>query len=138
MKKIKILVSLFIFSCVISAIGVKADHTRILNDIIIPTLAGTYTTSYYSKTVEGPQYAVKNTAIDSFSADERAVKARLAGVDNDCLWVTLPKGTITELHICTSRIGEMQGSFALQLRHVKVLATTSHFFGTWYLDDTGL
>lgn len=133
MKKVKILMAAFVVSCVVSAMGVNAAQTVGLTNITVPALVGTYSTGYHSKTQDGHQYAKKTSAIDSLSGDERAVKARLAGVDNDFLWVTLPKGTKTQIHSGYSQLGDYTGSFSLQLRHVKVLATTSTFNGTWWL-----
>lgn len=134
MKKFKILFITFIASCIFCAIGVKADHFTSWASLELQALKGIYTSDSYSKTAWSDQYAKKDYATDKLSGDERAVEARLQNITTS--WTTLPKGQTTKLNAGSTNLGQVSGTYKLQLRLQKSTVSGARFGGTWYLDDT--
>lgn len=134
MKKIKILLGVFIISCVFCATGVKATSFKSWASLEIPRLQGIYTSDAYQKTVFSDQYAKKDYATDKLSGDERAIQARLQNITTS--WTDLPKGSIETLDVGSTNLGQAPGTYKLQLRAKKSTLSEAWFGGHWYLDDT--
>lgn len=134
MKKIKILLGVFIISCIFCATGVKATSFKSWVSLTIPALSKTYTSDAYQKTVFSDQYAKKDYATDKLSGDERAIQARLQNITTS--WTDLPKGSIIKLNAGSTNLGQAPGTYKLQLRAKLSTVTEAYFGGHWYLDDT--
>lgn len=133
MKKLKIVVSLFLFTCILSLNNIKADSYLNFASITVPSMQGIYTSSSVYKTSLSNQYIKKIAAIDKLSGDERTIGARLKDVTT--YYAKTVKGSYVQLFNNNSGLGQTTGSYKLQLKAEKWTATSSAFSGSWILDD---
>ena len=131
MKKVKIILGLFVLTCIMSAAHVNAESLG-FTGVTVPGWQGVYTSPTMYKQSHGRQTIEKYSALDSFSSDERAIGARLKGVTSN--YVTTVKNAEVDLPGTNPGAGMLDGNYQLQLRANKLLATSASFNGYWKLD----
>ena len=132
LSKLKTVVGLFLFTCILSMYNVKADSFISFIDIKIPSAQVVYTSDPVTKTTISEQYVKKNGAIDSLSGDERAIGARLKNITT--YYVETEKNKYVQLFSTNSSLGANPGVYELQLKANKWTVTSVSFTGSWALD----
>ena len=125
MNKIKVVLAVFLVTCTLSMLNVRADSYLSLINVTIPSLAGNYTTDSVTKTTISKQY------IKKFST-EGTIGARLENVTTQ--YATTVTNTYVPLISTSGGLGEVPTSYKLSLRNSWSLFSTT-FTGTWVLDD---
>lgn len=133
MNKVKIVIGVFILTCVLSVMNVKADSYLGLVGVKVPAMLDTYTTGNVKKTTISNQYIKKIGATDVLSGDEREIGARLQEVTT--YYVTTEKGKYVQLFNDNAGLGATPGNYKLTLRAGSWRATAASFSGNWVLDD---
>lgn len=133
MKKVKILLGVFVVSILASFSGANAAHFRGFVNVKLGKLSGVYTSSPQTKEVSSFQYVNTSGATDNLSGDTRAISVRTrsnsdvytswtsANVDQWATWGSANKDT---------------GSYYLQVKATKSTLSTVTYNGIWYIDDT--
>lgn len=132
MKYLKITVSLFAVTLVLSLVGVSAE-TYNINNIKIPIFSGVYTTAEKAKMNFNNQYVKKTKAVDDWSGDGRAISAKVHGKLTgmyDTAWTSIPQNK----NVMLDNNSTVPGSWELKLRSDKSLASTATFSGVWTIE----
>lgn len=133
MNKIKIVVGLFIFTCILSLNNVNAASYLGFANITVPSMQGLYTSRGIEKTTISNQYVNKIAARDKLSNDDRAIGARLQDITTE--YMLLETGKNIKLLNDNAGLGQVPGTYKLTLKAQKWTISEVSFSGTWYLDD---
>lgn len=135
-KLIKIMAIIFVCTAIVQVGGARAATGYVgFADIDIPYFQLPYNGPTAEKTVEGPQYAVKSSAIDAISGNERAVEAQVCEGAACTAWLKLPKGQIKSWG--NTKI--YKGAYRIRIRNSNPdVPTGSRFWGSWRLDYKGV
>ena len=130
MKYLKITVLLFAVATLLSALGVNAQTTALI-DVTIPVFKGTYYSNQADKLTLGYQKIMKTDAKDDLTGDGRAISGRImkltvSGGFSD--WKQLPKNVLVQY----DQFKEY-GIFEIALQSDKSLPMTASFWGIWDL-----
>lgn len=131
MKKIKIIITLFILTCILSLSNIKADSYLGFAGIKVPAAQGTYVSSEAKKITISDQYVRSNGAIDVLSGDDRGVAAKIHNVSQRS--VTLSVGNYVKLD--ANGIGQAPATYQLEFRATRWTATAATLSAMWILDD---
>ncbi len=130
MKQVKVIITLLTIIIVFSINSVSASTALSMIDVTIPSLKREYISPLMQKTNFGPQYAIKYTARDVWSGDNRAVEANIQQVNNR--WVTLNTSE-TRLSTEASGPGLVPANYKLKIRAKTVTLSPITFNGAWML-----
>ena len=78
MKKMKLVFLVFVVTCILSIMNVKASYL-VISGITIPRFSGIYTSDEAVKDTFSNQYMKKIGAVDKNSGDGRAIEAQIRG-----------------------------------------------------------
>lgn len=129
MKRIKIIISLFIFSSIFAVTSVAAANSigfLGMADITIPIFGNVYTSATVSKTELGNQYAM----IDESSKD---IMGAIKGV---ALFTKLSKSSYTQLQNSNSGYGLVKDDYNIQLKTATSQWTTTSAWASWILNGS--
>ena len=132
MKKMKLVFLVFVVTCILSIMNVKASYL-VISGITIPRFSGIYTSDEAVKDTFSNQYMKKIGAVDKNSGDGRAIEAQIQGALTG--FILLNDNQFTVLPNSNSGYGEMPGTYRILLKSKKSLITEAYFTGKWVLDE---
>lgn len=132
MKKFKVVFSVFVVTCILSIMNVKAGYL-VISGVTIPSFSGIYTSEEAIKDTVSGQYLKKIGAVDKISGDGRAILAQIQGVPYG--FTQLADSGFTTMPISNGGYGGVPGPYRMLLKSKKWLATEAYFTGNWVLDE---
>lgn len=132
MKKIKVVLIVFLITCVSSLMNVKAGYL-VMSSITIPSFKGYFTSDEAVKETYSNQYMKKIGAVDKLSGDGRAILGCISGVSGG--FTDLVDNEFTILENSPSGYGQIPATYRLLLQSKKWLVTEAYFTGNWVLDE---
>lgn len=140
MKRIKVVLGIFIFSIIFSISGVSAVVPQDWINVKLPAFSGIVEGDYYVyKTIEGQQYNNTILTQDSLTKKERAISVRtvrFGGLSSS--WIDSPQGSIVTWSSADANNNTRPGDYNLQVKATRSTLASTYYWGQWHLDDTNL
>ena len=132
MKRLKLLVCVFVLSIISLISGVNADDGwKVFRNIKVPSMQGTYTSNAGVKTVKNAQKVFNISSIDNFSNDDRMLSFTTVNEQG--------KKSPT-IYAVSNQVSEWvnghetTGGYTLKIKATKWTTSSVNFYGMWYLD----
>ncbi len=132
MKQIKILLGVFILTCILSVNNVNAGKGISFVGITLPSWSGTYVSSNATKQENSYQYSKTVAATDNITGGGRAISARVYGCGTS--YVTAPKGSWVQLSDKDQHTTVEGIAYKIQLKAKKSTLAKVTYSGRWALD----